>query len=324
MPRRPEGGSPPPEQKISLDQWISAELPKHYQSEVLFLRQAGLIEILPKSRDMGLLDITGKERPLPTPEAIATELREHKEIFTKKLNQGFTDFRLTPFGSPLAKLEALVRKALLKHHQDGKLFGTDYDVQKQPKPVKLDLDINQPLYVWDKLEKSDENGSIIYYPKQFTKNNHGGQTKQELLEQEAVFPGWNVLLTENTPVIPRGGNGRTIGSRKQLEAGASPNDYLKTFLSNPTYVHESGQTPEDELTALLQRLAKDNQVLHDFGNNVDSLNYLTGAWVPASGDVPDGYWNRDGRRAYLLGSDPTFVSGNYGVAPAVRMGLLKI
>ena len=71
MPQRPEGGSPPPEQRMSLEHWINTELAAQYKSEALFLRSAGLLEVLPKSRSMGLLDITGRERVLPNPEAIA-------------------------------------------------------------------------------------------------------------------------------------------------------------------------------------------------------------------------------------------------------------
>ncbi len=323
MPRNPEG-SPPPEQKISLDQWIDRELPQRYAAEVNLLRQTGLIEILPKSRDMGLLDINGRERVLPTPKAIAAELREHKEIYEVKLNQGFKEMEFTPFGSPLAKLEAVVRKLLLKQHAEGKLFGTDYTGSGEGKETKLDLDISQPLFTWDKLTKADETGAMVYDVKQFTKNDHGGKTKTELLEQEAVFSGWHVSLVEDVAGIPRKGKGRMVGNRRQIEAGISPNDYLKMLLTNPAYAHESGQTPEDELTRLIRSLLKNGHVIHDYQNDVDSLNYLIDSWVPASGNVPYGFWVRDYRQAYRNGGDPTNLDGRYGVAPAVRMGKLKV
>ena len=241
---------------------------------------------------MGLLDISGRERPLPTPEAIAKELRQHKEIYEGKMNQGFRSIEFTPFGSPLGKLEVLVRKLLLKLHNEKRLLGTDYDDQSNPTDVKLGLDTNQPLYVWDQLERADETGALVYYPKQFTKENHGGKTKTELLETTVLFPGWQASLVEDTALIPRKNKGTTMGGRRQLEAGLSPNDYLKKLLTDPTYAHESGQTPEDELTRLIRSLLKNGHVIHDYQNTIDSLNYLLAAWVPASEGVPSGSWYR--------------------------------
>jgi hypothetical protein len=324
MVRFPEGGPQPPEQKISLEHWINTELASQYRTEANFLRSAGLLEVLPHSRSMGLLDITGHERALPSPEAIAQELRGHKEIYEGKINQGFRGMEFTPFGSPLAKLEALVKKLLVKLHNEKRLFGTDYDQQGQTKEVSLDLDTNQPLYVWDQLEKADETGALVYYPKQFTKENHGGKTKTEILETTELFPGWSVSLVENSTAIPRAGKGKMVGGRKQLEAGISSNDYLKKLQTDPTYAHESGQTPEDELTRLIRSLLKNGHVIHDYQNNVDSLNYLLGAWVTASGVVPFGRWYRDSRQASLGWDVPGYVVGYCGAGSAVRIGGLKV
>jgi len=325
MPRFTEGGPRPPEQNITLEQWLNKEFVPQYRAEADFLRRNRLLEILPKSREMGLLDITGKERKLPSPEELGRELKNHKEAIELKLNQGFTRLAFTPFGSPLAKLELLVQKKLLELHKAGKLVGVNYyDSNGQPQDKPLDLDINHPLYVWDKLDKADETGTLIYFPKQFTSQDYGGQTKIELLENTAIFPGWEVELLESSSFIPRAGKGKTTGGRKQLEAGLAPNEYLSKLKEETEHVDESGQIPEDELTELLRSLMGNGRVIHDFQNNMDSINYHLGAWVPASGGLLIGSWSRLLRQADLSMGGPEVVDEFFGACPAVRINRLGV
>src|SRR3989338_4030794 len=303
----PERHQPPPPEttsfSISLERYLEQDLPQAYRTDIKLLRETGLLELLPQSETMGLLGIDGKEYPVPTLEKIQQELSKNKEIYETKLNQGFTSLQLTPLGSPLGKLTELTKQAILKHHQAGKLFGLDFDAQGNSTKVPLELDIANPLFVWDKLKEADDNGSLFYYPKQFTKD-HQGKTKRQLLAEPSLFPGWRALLLEPNPIIPRQGKGKTIGSRPQLEAGQTPNDYLQTLSTNPTYAHEQGLTPEDWLARFLKRLQQDNLVLTDYDNNVDSLNSLLGAYHPSAGVVPDASWVRSVRRARLGGGDP--------------------
>ena len=303
---------------ISLERYLEQDLPQAYRTDIKLLRETGLLELLPQSETMGLLGIDGKEYPVPTLEKIQQELSKNKEIYETKLNQGFTSLQLTPLGSPLGKLTELLKQSLLKHHQDNKLFGLDFDAQGNSTKVPLELDAINPLYVWDKLQDSDDNGSLFYYPKQFTKD-HQGKTKRQLLAELSLFPGWRVLLLEPNPVIPRQGKGQTIGSRPQLEAGQTPNDYLQTFSTNPTYAHEQGLTLEDWLARFLKRLHQENLVLNDYANNADSLNYLLGAYHPSSGGVPGGVWYRGYRQAYLDGSNLQLRRDDFGACPAVRI-----
>jgi len=328
MARHPEGGTQPPEQRITLEYWLNKELMPRYRAETDFLRRATVLKTVETSRGkyaMGLRDINGVGRPFPNPDQITAEVRRHKEVIEHKLNQGFIRLGITPLGARLSEGNKLVGKKLLELHKIGKLLGTNYDESGQPRGTKLDLDTNQPLYVWDALEQADENGKLVYFPTQFTSQNHGGKTKTELLEDpHNPFPGWEVQLLPATPFIPRAGKGRTIGGRKELEAGKSPNAYLAQLSAETAYANESGQTPEDEQIELLRSLYATGHVIHDYANNADSINYHLGAWVPSSGNVPYGLWHRDARRAYFSGGDPRGAGVFYGGGSAVRINRLGV
>ena len=65
-------------------------------------------------------------------------------------------------------------------------------------------------------------------------------------------------------------------------------------------------------------LEEKNQVIDDWRGK-GSIAYNTGAYFPASGDVPYAYWNRGDRQADLGGSDPTNRNDDIGARSAVRV-----
>lgn len=322
--------SPEIEQMSSLDRWLSTEFKEEYESQAKILDKLGLLELLPECGEMGIRGIDGKEYPIPSKEQIIQEIRTNREKYETKIKQGFIKIQLTPFGVPLEKLTTILEQRILAHHKEGKLLATKENPNDPD--VKLELDTNQPLFKWDDWidpnapegqRGADVTGKCVYHPQSFDQNNHQGFTKEQLLEKQtkkhSSFAGWNVLLIETSPNIPREGKGKTIGGRKQLETNKTPNDYLKLLQTNPDYQNEQGQTNEDWLTQFLVHLEQTNQVIDDYSGK-GSANFLAGSFNPSAGYLGYGYWVRDRRQALLVRDDPRNRYSGYGLRSAVGVG----
>ena len=350
---------PTPEQgkEISLDKWLATDFKQQYEKRINTFNKLGILEILPEQGEMGIIGIDGQEYPLPksdadkeklkqemekagmTMEEIAEELkkittiediiRENKEAYETKLKQGFTRLQMTPFGLPLEKLALLLEKAIVKHHPEGKLF-TAKDKPTDPEE-KLDLNTGQPLYKWggwidpnapEGQRGADVTGKCVYHPRQLTQDNHGGQTKQQILDQQreeqSPMAGWEVKLLEANINIPRENKGQTKHNRKQLETNQSSNDYLKTLLTNPQYAREQGMTLEDWITFALSYLEENNQMIDDYSGK-GSACFLAGSYNLDRDVVAYAYWSRDVRRAYLGRDDPRGRGSDGGFRPAVEV-----
>ena len=172
-----------------------------------------------------------------------------------------------------------------------------------------------PLWKWEKYTNADESGNLVYYPEKFDKNNHQGKTKAEAIKEQG---GWNIILIEDMPDIPRQGKGKTVGDRKQLEARSTPKEYLQTLATDPVYQHESGMTPEDQLMYAITYLEENQKIMDDYQGK-GSVSYQIGAYFPSSDDVPHAYWYRGHRQAYLSGSGVDDRVDHCGVRSAVRI-----
>jgi len=283
-------------------------LKEQYNSQLKLLSQVGVLEILPEIGKLGIVGIDGEEYPFPEYEEILSRIDNKVDIIKTKREQGFEKMIITPFAMPLELLADRYKRVILKHNQSKTLLATD--------GATLELDINQPLYISDNYKQADVNNELIYYPKQFDKINHGGQTKQEILDQAKL--GFNVALIENLPDLPAENKGKTIAGRKQLEANQTPKDYLKTLQTDEIYNHESGQTAEGWLTYALTSLEESNQVIDDWSGQ-GKLNYNLATYFPDSAGVSDGFWCRDGQRAYLDYCGVGDRLDNRGFRPEVRI-----
>ncbi len=309
---------PPAEtqEKNNTELFLSHELPHHYMACVDSLRATSLIEpiLSAQSDDLvlemreGITAMNGVQYELPAQEAVVAYFSQEK--FREKISQGFTKLLVVPFGYPLATIRARYEQALLKHHKAGKLLDREGN--------RLDLDESQPLYVESELDKSDETGDLIYYPQRFNKNNHGGKTKQELLNDPIQpFPGFHILLIKQDLTIPRQGQEKTIGTRTDLAANKSSIEYLKTLQTQPQYRHEQGVTLEDSLVLALTTLHETSRVIDDWENNIDSTDLNIGNYYKPSNDVPLSRWDRSLRQASVYFTDPGSRAGSFGVRVAV-------
>ena len=278
------------------------------------LNETGVLEILPDKDALGIAGIDGVEYPLPSYESIKTKLLESEAWLSEKLDQGFTELTLVPIAMPIATLAKRVERELKVKHKEGELTSPGNP------PTSLELDTENPLYLWDQFKGADESGELKYFPKQFSKDNHHGLTKQELITQtnDTSFPGFIVTLSEPTE-IPSQGKGKTLAGRPQLETNHTPNDYLET-LENPRYAHEQGETIEGWMARLLRHLHEKGEVIDDY-QGTGKLNYLTGNYHPASGYVPVGGWYRVSRQTGVYRSTPGDRSDRDGSRSAVRVGL---
>ena len=173
------------------------------------------------------------------------------------------------------------------------------------------------VWVWDEYEGADENGKLVYDPKEFSES-HGGKTKAEILAAaDKLSPAWRIIMIEVDPNIPRAGKGKPVGGRPRIEANKTPKEYLEA-VGTGEYQNESGMTPEEWLMQAITTLEEKNQVIDDWRGK-GSIAYNTGAYFQASGHVPNACWYRDSQQAVLSGSGPTARGGSIGARSAVRV-----
>ena len=291
------------------------DLKGQYESERQILESAGILERL-SSGEQGIHGIDGKEYSMPSYQEIRRLVREQRDVLEKKADQGFTKILIVPFGMKLDDLVEKYKALILKHKAEGKLFatkGTDADPDEL-----LNLDTTTPVWVWGEYQGADVNGKLVYDPKEFSAN-HGGKTKMEMLAvtQGKSSPAWRIVMIEADPNIPRAGKGKSFGGRVRIEANKTPKEYLEA-IGTGEYQNESGTTPEDWLMQAIAALEEKNQVIDDYQGN-GSIAYNTGAYFPASGSVPDAYWNRGNQRARLGRNVPTTRNDYIGARSAVRV-----
>lgn len=287
-------------------------LREQYDQSLALLNKTGLLQILPESESFGLVGLDGKEYPMPKYKEVLERLEANKEKLTTKIEQGFTKLLITPFAMPLGDLVERYKRVILKKHKEGKLLATKKD-PKDP-DEKLELDTQNPMYVWEQYKQADDKGTLVYYPTAFSAN-HGGKTKKELIKDGQA---WDISLIEDLPNLPSERQGKTLNKRKQLEANKTSIEYLKITQTDAPHEGESGFTPEQWLTYAITHLESTNQVIDDYSGN-GKLAFLIGSYFPGAGVVPGACWDRDSRRAALGGSDPAGRDSGYAVRVSVRV-----
>lgn len=316
----PESFSPDRRDQSSLEYWLATEFTENYEELYQVLNHMGLLDILPKSGERGIIGIDKKEYPIPSQEAIKDEIRRNREIYEPKIAQGFTQIQLTPFAVPLGSLISLLERQLKEHYKRDKLFATRENKDDPDEPLKLNE--NGPIWAWSKWRGSDQDGSCVYYPSSFDQDKPSGHTKAEILRAQnnadSPLAGWDAFLVEPDMNIPREGKGKTKSKRKQLEAGKTPTEYLRLLQIEPQYRNEQGLTNEDWLIIFITHLEQTNQVIDDYLGKGSSC-YLTGSFKPSSGELGGGSWNRDFRQAYLGTVAANCRSSNIGLRSAVRL-----
>ena len=313
------------EQLNPLEKFLS--LKEQYQAQKDLWQSLGILESLSTSQE-GIRGINNQEYPFPSYQEITKKIRENKDFLQKKAEQGFTRLILVPFGLALSRLTQAYQVSLLKHFQANQLFFTRKD-PSDPEEELIPITKNQfnetnPLWVWEKYQEADQKGDLVYFPQEYS-TNHQGKSKGDILTQ--TNQGWQILLLEDLPNLPKAGSAQEKGGRKQLDNQGtsikkyiqpsqtipSPREYLQAIQEDPQYYGESGLTPEDWLAYALTYLEEKNQIIDDWQGN-SKVSYNLGGYFPASDNVPNAYWYRDNRQASLGGDSP----GNRNVTCSVR------
>jgi hypothetical protein len=275
-------------------------LQKEYTRTITALNQTGILTPLPRSENLGVIGIDGKEYPVPTQVQLKDIFTQNKELVERKLLQGFSQLQLTPIAMPISQFIERVKTAILKHATSGKIIQTKQNSSDTDIPVRVNT--REPIWIWDRVRQAVDTPKFVYFPQIYTDRNHQGLTKEDLMQETRLcaIPGWSVGLIEPILIMPQQGRGNVVGGRKQLEEYSTPHDYLRT-LSTSNYQGETGWTFEDFLTYFITRLEYSNQVSHD--RHDSNALWLLGSYIPNLGEsrlrrlVPVGYWYR--KRLYL-------------------------
>ncbi|MBU3955873.1 hypothetical protein KJ633_05375 [bacterium] len=292
---------------------------KEYDRCVSALNRAGILMSLPKSESTGVIGIDGKEYPIPNREQLAEIFAHNRELVGRKVLQGFDRLELTPMAMSTTLLIELMKAAIIEHAADGKIYQTRRSSSDPLIPVRVHKE--KHVWLWETLRQTLEKNGLVYFPQEYSVN-HRGQTKLEVINNGRICAaaGWSVGLIESFSVMPEQGQGRTLGGRRQLEIGFSPNEYLQTLRSE-AYEGETGKTLEDFITKFLTRLVTANEV----SNDVDDKNALwcLGQYlkIPYAELVPTGRWHRKVGRARLdmHRSNNKLCARNWGGASTVRL-----
>lgn len=289
-----------------------------YEHQIDIFNKSGLIQQLSSQTESGIMGIDPKnherisEYSVPSFEAIQSALREKSIKLETKVQQGFNKLLLVPIAKPLDALRQIYSESLRNHYTDGKLFNSAGEVQ--------DLDAIMPVWAWKEYNNADITNKLVYYPKCFDANNHGGMIKAELVMNtlSTSFPGWEVRLIEELPNLPAEGLGQTIGGRKQIEANHTPNEYLQQSQNDNMYENEDGYIPEAWLTEALVHLETTNQVFDDYEGK-GKVTFLTGSFFPDSGYVPYAFFERKYKQAVLRRNIPDYSDSSCSTRRSVQM-----
>jgi hypothetical protein len=285
---------PRPEKAPTLveDSFENINFSAQYQEQLQVLQESRLTEQLP-SGEYGIIGQDNKEYIIPTVDEILEKMNKDIEKYRSKIEQGFTKLLIVPFAKKLydpedsTSLTEIYKELILDKHQKGELFSTNGQA--------LELDTNEALWVWeDGYGQDDEN--IIYFPQQFDPENHGGQTKNQILQEDHL--GYQILLIEENIDIPAENQGQTKANREQLEANLTPSEYQEKIKTESQYQHEQGLTAEAWLTLAIAHLQKHNQVIDDWQGS-GKICYNIATYFPSSAYVSFGRWDRGDRLAAL-------------------------
>ena len=92
---------------------------KEYARTISAMNRTGILTLLPRSEELGVIGIDGKEYPVPTQEKLQEVFARNRELVDRKMRQGFTQLQLTPIAMPTSQLIDRVKTAVLTHWSVG-------------------------------------------------------------------------------------------------------------------------------------------------------------------------------------------------------------
>ena len=163
------------------------KLKDQWASQVKMLNEAGVLELLPESQELGIIGIDGQEYAIPSYEQILGRITQGKaEILENQTENGYKQLILTPFAMPLRQLCKLVEgsfKKVLSENQVVDAYGSDER-------------INSDNFIEDNgnILDSDINGEMVYYPN--SDDSKDGLTKIDCIKENG---GWEIDFIAKEP-----------------------------------------------------------------------------------------------------------------------------
>ena len=148
---------------------------KEYVRTIASLNQTGILTLLPRSENLGVIGIDGKEYPVPTQEQLQEVFTRNKELIDSKMRQGFTQLQLTPIAMPTSQLIDRVKTAVLKLAAAGNIIQTKQNSTDADIPVRVNN--GEPIWIWDRVRQAVDTPDLVYFPQAYTDRNHQGLTK---------------------------------------------------------------------------------------------------------------------------------------------------
>jgi hypothetical protein len=240
------------------------------------------------NRQVGTTAIDGQFHPIPSFDDLTHRLQSPE--LRRKIEQGFNQLLLVPFGLPLSRLFDAWRRGLLRNEHLLQPHGG--------------LNRRVPVFIWNGYESEE----LVYSPQHFAPD-HGGRTKAQVLAADPAA-AWQVLLSEGALVsLPYRGRGQTVAGRTQVEAGRTPAQYLISLRE----AGEAGWTAEAYVTAFLTQMERAGCPL-----DAGTLSYLTASYAPVRGGVLSAHWSSVGQ-AGMIGRGPGESIPACGARAAVRV-----
>ncbi len=292
---------------------------REYARCVGALKRSGILAVLPKSGSLGTIGIDGKEYPIPTQEQVLGIFAHNRKLVERKVPQGFDRLELTPLASPMPILIELMKTSILKHGAEVKI----YQARRSPSDPLVPVRVNKEkqVWVWETLWQKFDTNEIVYFPQEYS-SDHRGLTKLETIYNESIcaVPGWSVGLVESLPIMSGQGQGKIIGSRKQLEIGLSSNEYMET-LQDQNYQGETGKTLEDFIIKFTTHLEETDEVSNDVSDNNALWCLAQYIKIPYAEIVPTGRWHRPVGRARLDAhrTNNKLCTKSFGASTTVRL-----
>src|SRR5664280_2821576 len=122
---------------------------KEYARCITALNRTGILTLLPKSENIGVIGIDGKEYPIPTREQVVELFDHNRELVGRKVPQGFDRLELTPMATPTKLLIDKMKAAILKHAAVDKIYQTRRFASEALIPVRVNAE--KQVWIWETL-----------------------------------------------------------------------------------------------------------------------------------------------------------------------------
>lgn len=175
-------------------------LKESYETQVSRYRSLG--RLVQKDGKEGIVAVDEHFYPIPSLDDVQEVLSEQVEFLTQKHSQGFNKFILAPFGmSSMEMYEHPVKE--YKMYMEDPALGLYPADSIGMQPSILD---NPNHYFARDNSRDNQEAEIVYYPEtqyRDDSNVHKAKSKTDLISNSR-FPGWELHLVPENPILPRG------------------------------------------------------------------------------------------------------------------------